>query len=114
MSGKGGRFGAFLKASVDPAPEQAADKSVDTPTPPVSTAQSGAYLLRRFARDEALARLGNGVRASSKHHLEDYVRELKRGGWPATEARVMEALFELLDLDPAFRATATHYLTGQK
>lgn len=146
-TGKGSRFGAFLKPSEEPVPESPATDRQPTdrqPTDPQPTrapvretgAKSGAtaapgkargdkaaadaakadaeaYLLRRFPRDEALARLGNGVRASSKHHLEDYVRELKRGGWPATEARVMEALFELLDIDAAFRARATVYLTGQ-
>jgi hypothetical protein len=103
MSSKSSRFGAFLKPSDDSAPDEVAAEPTSTPLLSVPAPEPAAYLLRRFPRDEALARLGNGVRASSKHHLEDYVRELKRGGWPATEARVMEALFELLDLDPAFR-----------
>ena len=114
MTGKGSRFGAFLKTAEDPVTEAVPDEVTASPVPEHEpTVESGPYLLRRFPRDEALARLGNGVRSSSKHHLEDYVRELKRRGWPATEARVMEALFELLDRNPEFRKLATEYLTGQ-
>ena len=108
MSGKPSRFGAFLPAETTPELE-----AVTSPTEAPAAVNSGAYLLRRFQRDEAVARLGNGVRAACKYRLEDYVRELKRDGWPATEARVMEAMFELLDADPEFRASVTTYLTGK-
>lgn len=114
MTGKGSRFGAFLKPVEELAVEVGSEEAAASPAPiSEPTTDSAAYLLRRFPRDEALARMGNGVRASSKHHLEDYVRDLKRSGWPATEARVMEALFELLEADSEFRTLATRYLTGQ-
>ena len=108
---KPSRFGSFLKPAAEPetAPPPV---SVVAPLPTMET-ESGPYLLRRFPRDEAVARLGTGVRASSKYRLEDYVRELKRDGWPATEARVMEAMFELLDEDPSFRARVREHLTGR-
>lgn len=112
MPGKPGRFGGFLQPATPAEKAEEPAPVVETPAAPAGES-SGPYLLRRFSRDEAVARLGNGVRAPTKHRLEDYVRELKRGGWPATEARVMEAMFELLDEDPDFRARVTTYLTGQ-
>ena len=114
MSGKPGRFGGFLQPSVTAGEREVEIAVEETPTVSAeATSTSEPYLLRRFAREEAVARLGNGVRAATKHRLEDYVRELKRGGWPATEARVMEGMFELLDEDPDFRARVTAYLTGK-
>lgn len=108
------RFGGFLQPAT-PAAEPGSPAQVEEVMTTVAVAGEAPepYLLRRFAREEAVARLGNGVRASTKHRLEDYVRELKRAGWPATEARVMEAMFELLDEDPDFRARVTLYLTGK-
>lgn len=114
MPGKPSRFGGFLQPAV-PAEEREAEVATEEipPAPRGKTSTSEPYLLRRFAREEAVARLGNGVRAATKHRLEDYVRELKREGWPATEARVMEGMFELLDEDPDFRVRVTIYLTGK-
>ena len=113
MSSKPGRFGGFLQSTTPAGTTEAAVPPKETQAAPGGeTSTSEPYLLRRFAREEAVARLGNGVRAATKHRLEDYVRELKRGGWPATEARVMEGMFELLDEDLAFRARVTTYLTG--
>jgi hypothetical protein len=114
MSGKPGRFGGFLQPAVTAGEREAEVAVEEIPASSAGlTLTPEPYLLRRFAREEAVARLGNGVRAATKHRLEDYVRELKRGGWPATEARVMEGMFELLDEDPDFRNRVTVYLTGK-
>lgn len=75
------------------------------PTPP--------YLFRQFPRTDPQAPLGNRVRLEAKHHLEDYTRDLKRAGYPATEARVLEALMLLLAEDATLRRTLTAYLTGK-
>ena len=71
-----------------------------------------AYLLQRFPKAEAQARLGNGVRAATKYALEDYVKRLKRQGWPASEAHVMEGMFILVERSPEFRDVLTRFLTG--
>ena len=115
---KSSRFGGFLKpaegaAVPEPVVEPAASPVSPVVPAPAGEAEDGPYLLRRFPKEEAVARLGNGVRASSKYRLEDYVRELKRDGWPATEARVTEAMFELLDEDAAFRTRVRDYLIGR-
>jgi hypothetical protein len=81
--------------------------------PPALASSSQPYLFQPVSRTEPLAPLGNRVRLPAKHALEDYVRTLKRDGYPATEARVLEALMLLLDEDPAVQARVTHYLTGK-
>lgn len=114
------RFGGFLEPGQITLPEstpQPQDGVIEAEATsaviPSREPEDVPYLLRRFPRDEALARLGNGVRAASKYHLEDYVRALKRAGWPASEARAIEAMFELLGADQAFREKVTTYLTGK-
>ncbi|GAA4004074.1 hypothetical protein GCM10022631_13740 [Deinococcus rubellus] len=72
----------------------------------------GPYLLRRFPRGEPTAPLGHKVRLDPKYLLEDYVRQLKRDGWPASESRVMEAMFELMASNTSWREELTRYLTG--
>ena len=73
---------------------------------------TGAYLTRSFPRGEPTVGLGARVRVAAKYVLEDYTQSLKRAGWPATEARVMEAMFHLLEEDADVRARVTAYLTG--
>lgn len=88
---------AQVRSDLNTSPEQAA-------TP---------YLFRQFSRTDPQAPLGNRVRLEAKHHLEDYTRDLKRAGYPATEARVLEALMLLLAEDATLRSTLTTYLTGK-
>ncbi len=133
-----GRFSQFRQASAPPAAPAAAREETATEPPraqerpertaeptrreeraqravePVDAPQATGtpYLLQRFSKGEALARLGNGVRAVTKYALEDYVQRLKRQGWPVTEARVMEGMFILLEQDPEFQDALTRFLTG--
>lgn len=102
----------------DPAPEKAESQ------PPAETQPSQhrmpaasppepvrPYLFQTFSRSEPLAPLGNRIRLPAKHHLEDYVRVLKRAGYPATESRILEALMLQLD-DTEVRRRVTLYLVG--
>lgn len=78
-----------------------------------TNSSSTPYLFQQHPRTEPQAPLGNRVRLVAKHHLEDYVRDLKRAGYPATEARVLEALMLLLGEDEATRRLVSVYLTGR-
>lgn len=89
------------------------EEASPSPAPaPVNASQP--YLFQPVPRTEPLAPLGNRVRLPAKHALEDYVRMLKRDGYPATEARVLEALMLLLDEDAGVQARVTEYLTGKR
>ncbi|WP_161884241.1 hypothetical protein [Deinococcus alpinitundrae] len=112
---------ALVPSSVPQAPLKIAvsspkeDATTWEPVVPISSAverPSGPYLLRRFPRGEPTAPLGHKVRLEPKYLLEDYVRQLKRDGWPASESRVMEAMFELMADNPSWREELTRYLTG--
>lgn len=110
-----------LKQARGGAEERPADAPVSNPltgsgapaqamTEPV--ALTGPYLTRSFPRGEPAVGLGARVRVAAKYVLEDYTQSLKRAGWPATETRVMEAMFHLLEEDVEVRARVTRYLTG--
>ncbi|CAM3929302.1 hypothetical protein [Deinococcus marmoris] len=97
---------------------ESVQESID-PALPATTARIPAqesarpYLYEPMNRNEAQAPLGNRVRLTAKHELEDYVRALKRAGHPATEGRVLEALMLLLK-DHAIQAQVNSFLTGRE
>ena len=93
------------------AAEEPQASSLPTPTSPGQ--QDRPYLYQQHPRTEPLAPLGNRVRLPAKHALEDYVRELKRAGYPATEARVLEALMLMIDEDSEMKSRLHVYLTGK-
>lgn len=103
------RFDFLDEVVAEPAPGMEADPS---PVPP-QVSERQPYLFQPVPRTEPLAPLGNRVRLPAKHALEDYVRALKRDGYPATEARVLEALMLLLNEDTTVQARVTEYLTGK-
>lgn len=92
------------------AAEEPQASSLPTPTSPGQ--QDRPYLYQQHPRTEPLAPLGNRVRLPAKHALEDYVRDLKRAGHPATEARVLEALMLLVQEDVEVKRKLDAYLTG--
>lgn len=93
--------------------EVAAEPRTADITPTSQSEQGTPYLFQQHSRTEPQAPLGNRVRLAAKHVLEDYVRSLKRAGYPATEARVMEAMMLLLNEDEILRTKVTAYLTGK-
>lgn len=103
------RFDFLDEVAAEPAP---AKEAASTPMP-AQGSEGQPYLFQPVPRTEPLAPLGNRVRLPAKHALEDYVRALKRDGYPATEARVLEALMLLLGEDSAVQARVTQYLTGK-
>lgn len=105
------RFDFLDEVVAEPTPTKEASPS-PVPTP-AQVSEDRPYLFQPMPRNEPLAPLGNRVRLPAKHALEDYVRTLKRDGYPATEARVLEALMLLLGEDLALQARVTQYLTGK-
>ena len=103
------RFDFLNEVAAEPTPSTS---EATTPTPS-TPATDTPYLFQQHPRTEAQAPLGNRVRLPAKHALEDYVRDLKRAGYPATEARVLEALMLTLRDDPDVRSKVTTYLTGK-
>ncbi len=88
------RFDFLDEVAAEPQP---AIESVPQSTPATTTpGTKTAYLYQAHSRTEPLAPLGNRVRLPAKHILEDFVRDLKRAGHPATETRALEALMLLL------------------
>ncbi|GHF65231.1 hypothetical protein HNQ07_004706 [Deinococcus metalli] len=112
----GNRFNFLDEVAGEPATDQGSTPpAAPAAAPPVEprTAESGPYLFRQHPRGEPQAPLGNRIALPAKHVLEDYVRGLKRAGYPATEARVLEGLLLLLQDDPEVRARLATYLTGR-
>lgn len=114
MTRKQGRFDFLDEVAAEPAvpTEKASSDGIETRTEKASPSAT-PYLFQQHPRTESQAPLGNRVRLVAKHHLEDYVRDLKRAGFPATEARVLEALMLLLGEDDATRKAVSLYLTGR-
>lgn len=110
---RGSRFD-FLDEVAAEEPQEVQEPETGNPvTVPSAAPQAGPYLFQQHPRNEPLAPLGNRVRLPAKHSLEDYVRELKRAGYPATEARVLEALMLMIDEDSEMKSRLHVYLTGK-
>lgn len=106
------RFDFLDEVAAEPQP---VIDSIATSTPASTTPITRtAYLYQAHSRTEPLAPLGNRVRLPAKHILEDFVRDLKRAGHPATETRALEALMLLLAEDAEVRARVAIYLTGSE
>lgn len=114
MTRKPDRFGFLDEVTAEPAASTERVRSDQIkPSAETPSASEAPYLFQPHPRTEPQAPLGNRVRLVAKHHLEDYVRDLKRAGYPATEARVLEALMLLLGEDDTTRRAVTSYLTGR-
>lgn len=114
MTRKQSRFDFLDEVAAEPAAptEKVRTDQIKPSTEAISPSET-PYLFQPHPRTEPQAPLGNRVRLAAKHHLEDYVRDLKRAGYPATEARVLEALMLLLGEDDTTRRAVTLYLTGR-
>lgn len=114
MTKKPSRFGFLDEVTSEPSPSQAAPQAT-APTTPETSPESDdrPYLFRQHPRGEPQAPLGNRINLQAKHVLEDYVRGLKRAGYPATEARVLEGLLLLLAEDGEVQVKLSTYLTGR-
>lgn len=114
MPRKPDRFGFLDEVAAEPAtPDEKVSSDEIRPSVEDTNASATPYLFQQHPRTEPQAPLGNRVRLVAKHHLEDYVRDLKRAGYPATEARVLEALMLLLGEDDTTRRLVSAYLTGR-